>query len=138
MSGTRTYNSYCKAKSRCTNPRNPDFGYYGGKGIQFRFASFEAFFAHMGCECPPGYTLERLNVHGHYEVGNVCWAPRTEQVNNRTNTHLLKAFGKTRTFHQWARKYDIHPMTLWYRLKVGWSVERALTTPPRLSRVAAP
>lgn len=79
---TSEYMSYTSAKSRCTNPNNQAWSNYGGRGIEFRFESFEKFFAELG-KRPEGKELDRIDNDGHYESGNVRWATRNEQCNNR-------------------------------------------------------
>lgn len=79
---TTEYNSYCQAKARCQNQRNPAYKYYGGRGIEFRFTSFEEFFAEIGPR-PKGYELDRENNEGHYEKGNVRWVTLLESRRNR-------------------------------------------------------
>jgi hypothetical protein len=76
------YRSYTNAHTRCTNPKCKDFRHYGGRGIEFRFASFEQFFAELGPR-PVGKTLDRRENSGHYEPGNVRWATRSEQERNK-------------------------------------------------------
>lgn len=76
--------AFFDAKYRCTNPKIRDFPKYGGRGIQFKFKSFEQFLAGVGFR-PPGALLERINNNGHYEPGNVCWATRSRQNKNRRN-----------------------------------------------------
>src|SRR5438445_205950 len=41
---TPEYNSYEGAKMRCTNKKYSGYKDYGGRGIQFKFDSFEAFY----------------------------------------------------------------------------------------------
>lgn len=82
--GRRTpeYSSYYHAKYRCTSPRCDKWAEYGGRGIQFRFESFEEFLAVVGPR-PQGTSLERIDCNGHYELGNVKWATKSEQMKNR-------------------------------------------------------
>lgn len=82
LTNTPTYTSYSGAKDRCNNPNNKRYRHYGGRGIEFRFQSLKAFCAELGIR-PAGKTLDRINVNGHYEPGNVRWATIKEQNNNK-------------------------------------------------------
>ncbi len=77
------YEAYIGAKGRCTNPKDKSYINYGGRGIEFRYVSFEQFIADVGRRPYPRYTLERKNNNGHYEVGNCKWATMKEQLKNR-------------------------------------------------------
>jgi hypothetical protein len=122
------YTSYTSAKYRCTNPNNERYEDYGGRGIEFRFASFEQFLGCVGRRPTPDHSLDRYpDVNGHYEPGNVRWATRTEQQNNRRTNHSLEFRGETRTIAEWSRLIGMRFNTLATRIKRGWTVERALT-----------
>lgn len=84
-----TYNSWRGMIERCTNPKQPHYRHYGGRGIKFcpQWATFENFLADMG-ERPEGKTLDRINVDGNYEPSNCRWATTTEQA---LNTRRRKA-----------------------------------------------
>lgn len=133
MVGTPTYESYHGAKQRCTNPNAHNYERYGGRGIQFRYASFKDFFADLGV-CPPGLTLERRKNHGHYERGNCTWGTSIKQANNKRNNRLVTAFGRTLTLANWARETGIKYGILRTRVHLGWSPEDVLTRPVRPGR----
>jgi hypothetical protein len=85
--------AFYSAKNRCTNPKHPRFADYGGRGIEFRFGSFEEFFAELGSKPTRNHSVDRINNDGHYEKGNVRWATRKEQVANR---RISKAYDEKR------------------------------------------
>jgi len=74
--------AFLDAQRRCTNPKVKAWKYYGGRGIEFRFTSFDQFFAELGPR-PEGMSLDRKDNDGHYEPGNVRWATPSEQNSNK-------------------------------------------------------
>lgn len=80
--GTPEYQACYSAKHRCENENNPCYDLYGGRGIEFKFTSFEDFIAELGRR-PPGMSLDRINNDGHYESGNIRWATASQQQKNR-------------------------------------------------------
>lgn len=77
-----TYCSYRSAQARCIYTKHQHYPVYGGRGIEFRFASFEDFLACLGPR-PIGKTIDRIDPDGHYEPGNVRWATNLQQRHNR-------------------------------------------------------
>lgn len=124
---SRTYQAWADMKSRCSNPRQPKFAYYGGRGITVceRWLKFENFLADMG-EAPEGLTLDRINNDGNYEPSNCRWATRFEQSNNTRLTSRITFNGATLSRSEWARRLGISSDTLAHRLKRGWPLEKAL------------
>jgi hypothetical protein len=83
---TKEYVAWQNMKVRCTDPRSPKYRLYGARGIRVCdewMTSFAAFFADVGLAPSPRHTLDRINVDGHYEPGNVRWATWSEQRRNQ-------------------------------------------------------
>jgi hypothetical protein len=87
---TPLYRAWVNMRSRCRDPRNPNYPYYGGRGITITPAwdEFVAFSAAVGPHPGAGWTLDRINNDGNYEPGNVRWATRSQQVRNRNCSRL--------------------------------------------------
>jgi hypothetical protein len=79
---TGAYRSYLAAKARCNYKKHIAYDNYGGRGIKFSFKSFTEFYNELG-DRPDGMTIDRKDVNGNYESGNVRWATRLEQIHNR-------------------------------------------------------
>jgi hypothetical protein len=106
--------------SRCEDKTNRHFINYGGRGIKVCEAwrsSFEQFLEDIG-PCPSSnHSIDRIDNDGNYEPGNVRWATKAEQANNRrTNVHIY-ANGLRLTVAQWSRRLGIDYKTLRYRLR---------------------
>lgn len=129
MRHTPEYKAYVHAKDRCRNPNDKSYPDYGGRGIEFRFQSFEEFFAEAGYRPSPKLSIHRIDNEGHYEIGNIEWATKKVQSNHRRNNVLLTFNGKTQTQAQWSEELNIHRSKIGRRLRKGWSDEKTLSTP---------
>ena len=82
---------YASMKQRCVDPNQRHYRHYGGRGISVCFewlTSFERFLTDVG-PCPPGMSLDRIDVNGNYEPGNVRWASDKTQARNKRTTRIL-------------------------------------------------
>lgn len=129
--GTLTYARWKSMMQRCNQPGASNFKYYGAKGVFVcdRWHDFAAFRADMG-ECPSKEsTLDRIDNTKGYEPGNCRWATMVEQNRNRSHCVELTHQGRTMILRDWADEIGMSANALAQRLYLGWSVERALTTP---------
>lgn len=89
MGKTKEYIAWDRMKSRCYNPKNRSYRWYGAKGItvcQEWIDSFVAFFNDVGKAPTKRHSLDRYpDNKGNYIPGNVRWATPEQQQNNRTN-----------------------------------------------------
>lgn len=79
------YSTWVGMRSRCYDPSNVSFKYYGTKGVTVckRWRdSFKLFVEDMG-DRPIGYSLDRINSSGNYELSNCRWADIKTQNNNK-------------------------------------------------------
>lgn len=121
-----TKSCYFSAKGRCQNPNNLGFHRYGGRGIEFRFKSFEEFHAEMGDRPTLKHSIDRIDNDGHYESGNVRWATQTVQARNTSTNRLLTYNGDTKPLAEWADVVGMNLHSLATRMRKGWCVPCAL------------
>lgn len=87
MSYSPEYSSWDCAHQRSTNPNNPEYENYGGRGIDWDsdFDSFSSFIGHVGKMPESGgpYSLGRIDNDLGYVRGNVRWETYSQQAKNR-------------------------------------------------------
>lgn len=87
---TKEYTLWCNIKQRCYNINHDQFKDYGGRGIKMYepwINSYEAFrdWIITNLKRKPGskYSIDRINNDGNYEPGNLRWATKKQQANNK-------------------------------------------------------
>lgn len=133
MSRTPEYVVWCKMKERCYNARSRCYQNYGGRGIsvcdRWRL-SFQAFLEDMGNRPGTEYELDRYpDNNGNYRPGNCRWAKRIQNSRNKRTNRRLAFDGKCLCVTEWAESLGMSHRTISYRIKLGWTIEKALTTP---------
>lgn len=132
---TKLYEVWKSMKQRCSNPNNKAYKNYGGRGIKVCDEWKNDFFPFYQWSMQNGYkdtlTIDRINVNGNYEPSNCRWVDRETQANNTRVNHYITFNNKTLTITQWARLMKVNKNLLYNRFKKGWSIEKALTTPPK-------
>lgn len=133
------FTAWLNMRRRCHDPKHPKYPDYGGRGIEvcdrWRF-SYRSFLADMGAKPEPksSYSLDRIDNDGPYSPENCRWARADTQANNRRwsrggKCHILRHKGKALSIRGWSKETGIGYSALRWRLKAGWSVHDALTTP---------
>jgi hypothetical protein len=129
----RTYKSWQGMIDRCTNPNNPHYDRYGGRGISIcdfwqGDNGFIHFLSEMG-ERPAGLTLDRIDVNLGYCKTNCRWASTKEQGWNKANTRYITYKGERIALAQLAFEHGLYVSLLERRLFKGWDIEKALSEP---------
>ncbi len=126
---TTIYRVWVRMKSRCYNPNDKAYSYYGGRGIAVSedWMNFENFYRDMGDKPGREYSLERIDNEKGYSRENCRWATMLEQGQNRRGNRHISFNGETLTIAGWARRLGISHTSMSKRLK-NWPVEKALTT----------
>ena len=88
--------------------------------------SFAAFAEDMGLPPTNRHTIDRIDVNGNYEPGNVRWADKTEQSQNRRNVRNISHNGVTACIAEWSRRTGIADDLIRARINRGWSPARAM------------
>jgi len=131
MCFTPEYVSWASMKKRCLNPDSTHGKYLGLLQYKPWIDSFESFYKDMGPKPSPKHTIERIDNTKGYFPENCRWATKQEQARNTRQCHLLTFNGETRCLTDWAAHFSLSPNTLTGRLKKGWSIDKALTTPAK-------
>lgn len=132
MGNTRLYHIWKSMKQRCNNPKCINYHNYGGKGITV-CDEWDDFIQFKDWAMKAGYkdnlTIDRIESSGNYCPDNCRWVTYKIQNNNKNNNIMIEYNGEVHTISEWSNIIGIKMQTLWRRLKSGWSIEKALTTP---------
>ena len=92
--GTPTYGVWAGMLSRCNQPKNSAWKYYGGRGIKVceRWSGpmgFANFLADVGERPSSNLSIDRFpDNNGNYEPGNVRWATTQQQAMNKRHSMI--------------------------------------------------
>lgn len=94
---TRLYRIWKNMKKRCYNSNNPDFKYYGARGIKVcpewhEFGPFQSWALSNGYT--DELTIDRIDNNGNYEPSNCKWATMKEQAQHRRPCGTVVLNGK--------------------------------------------
>lgn len=128
----RLYGRYNAMIYRCTNPADPGYSNYGGRGITICKQWLKDFQYFQRWAITHGYeehlTLDRRDNDGPYSPKNCRWVTHTENVRNRRVTRWITHFGETKCIEEWARdtRVGLARETIRHRVLMGLSPEEIL------------
>lgn len=108
---------------RCCKPSSSHYAHYGGRGITVakEFLSAAIFIGYvienLGNKPTPKHEIDRVNNEKGYEPGNLRWATRIQNANNRRNTVMMEHDGNWMSVADVARLTGINYRTLYQRQK---------------------
>lgn len=97
MHETRQYQCWADMKTRCDNPKNKYYSYYGGRGITYceKWKNFEGFWEDMKDTYSDDLTLNRRDNDGNYCKENCEWDTKNFQghMRRKLDGTLLESIG---------------------------------------------
>ena len=138
LSKTPEYSIWKAMRRRCNKHNDPHYANYGGRGIKVCEEwneSFESFISDVGFRPDKSYTLDRIDNDGNYEPGNVRWATRMDNQNNRRNTVYIEYNGQNRTLREWSEVTGIPFKTLNMRYRRGKTLEEVFNPNVKVNKV---
>lgn len=126
LNRSKEYIAWDAMIQRCCNPNNPNYKYYGAKGVKVcdRWKnSFENFLSDMGEAPSPKHSLDRKETTGSYEPNKCRWSTRIEQDRNKRRNRYLTYNGKRLIISDWASELGVCAPTINYHLSKGKSFD---------------
>ena len=138
---SRLYAVWCSMKSRCSNPKVPEYRLYGARGIDVCHEWLTNFCSFLRWAMENGYdpsskrgecTIDRIDNNKGYCPENCRIATQKEQMNNVRYNRLLEFNGKIHTLSEWGDIVGKSPSVIRTRIeRYGYSIEDALYKPLR-------
>lgn len=134
------YTSWHDMRNRCSDGKKHNFMHYGGRGIAIceRWKKFENFLTDMGRKPSPKHTLERRDNNRNYEPSNCRWATRAEQSRNYRHSVYVTYKGVRGLLLELCEYFGLSYSVVSSRLRLGWSLEKAMATPTRSKKRLTP
>ena len=139
----RLYRIWTGMKTRCNNPNNHTYKYYGMKNIKVCEDWEMSYVNFKDWALINGYSdkleIDRIDFNGNYCPENCRWVTRGEQMNNTSHNRNITIDSKTHTFAEWLKIIEVKKPNVYKNSKKqSMSVEEYLkkdTTQKRISHV---
>ncbi len=132
-SKARIYRAWDNMRQRCRNPRNPRYPRYGGRGITVCPEWDTSFLSFYRWALQNGYadhlTIDRIDNDGNYEPANCRWATYLQQNLNSSNCRYIARQDMELYIALRWQLQGLDRRTISHRLRSGWDIRMALTTP---------
>jgi len=124
------YHTWQAMINRCTNKNNIGYHNYGGRGISVcdSWRSFKRFYQDMGDRPELDYRIDRIDNSKGYFKENCEWVTQSENNRNKRTNRVLVFNGVAKCVAAWCEITGINKSTIHGRLRLGWSVEKTLTS----------
>lgn len=128
------YNVWNNMNERCYNTNNKSYKTYGGNGVEICDEWKNSFILFYDWCISNGWT-NKLQLDKDFKGNGKLYSPNTccfvtpkQNSNKRITSRYLEYNGLLMTMAEWAYKIGINQSTLHARLRMGWSLEKAILT----------
>lgn len=134
-SRSKLYSLWATMRSRCYYPKRKHFASYGGRGIRVCESWRESFVPFRDWAITNGWDpeleLDRIDNNGPYCPENCRFITHKAQNRNKRTNRILEAFGERKCLIEWTEdpRCVVGKGTVAARVRYGWGLEQALTTP---------
>jgi hypothetical protein len=135
---TTLYHIWRGIKLRCLNEKNPNYKYYGSRGIKICDEWKDNFQAFYNWSIDNGYneeklpsgrnklTIDRIDIDGDYTPSNCRFITYKQQNRNRRNNKRITYNNQTLTLVEWCEILNLPYDRVQQRIYKGMSFEKAM------------
>ena len=138
LTKSRIANIYGLMVARCTNPNNPAYADYGGRGInvcvewlgEHGLEKFNEWSVSHGYS--PELEIDRIDNNKGYSPDNCRWTTKKIQCRNRRSNVYITYKGRTQSLADWCDELGLEYNMIYLRYRRGMETERMFTQPKRV------
>lgn len=126
------YRAWAAMLASCYIPSSSNFPYCGAKNITVCrkwSLSYVNFLKDVGRRPSLGYVLARIDKRKNYTPKNTIWLTEKENSRNKASSKVYVIDGESGTLAHHAERHGLTFHCAWKRLRRGWDIRRAFTTP---------